>query len=185
MSGSEIKKAPMTVLYHGTSSVRWRSIQADGLLKTAPYGDRHVSLTDDLEVARYWTRMACLSEEGGTPVVLKVDVDGLPTQAFSSQVWGEGACDWESETACMVDIPVERIIVHEERPDMTMPARAIRHADGLQRIQGDAEILAHARRDADGGWRLEDAAGGPIGSESYETPSDAADAFDVLKGRNT
>lgn len=176
---------PKPVLYHGTSSVRWRSIKADGLLKRAPYGDLHVSLTDDLEVARYWTMIACSSEEGGTPVILKVDATGLPTEAFSSLVWGEGACDWESETACMADVSVDRIVVHEERPDLVMPARSIRHGDGLQRIQSDAELLGYARRHEDGSWRIEDAEGVPMGMEPYETPMDAAEAFDAMKRSDT
>jgi len=184
MESEKTDEGPTTVLYHGTSSVRWRSIQTDGLLKRAPYGDLHVSLTDDIDVARYWTMIACSSEEGGTPVVLKVDAAGLPTKAFSSRVWGEGACDWESETACMVDVPVSRVVVHEERPDLVMPARAIRHRDGLQRIQSDAELLGYARRNADGAWNLEDAGGGPIGVESYETPMEAAEGFDAIRRSN-
>lgn len=92
-------------LYHGTSTWRWVSIQRDGWLKCAPYGDQHVSLTDTPSVARYFADLAA-DCDGCAAIVLAVDASGLPTEPFVSQCW-EG-CEWERETACLADVPAER-----------------------------------------------------------------------------
>lgn len=176
------RQAAVPVLLHGTSSVRWASILKDRLLRTAPFGDRHVSLTDDIEVARYWTRMACSADPGSTPVVLRVDATGLPTEAFSSQVWGEGECDWESETACLVDVPIDRITVHELEPDMTdTKTRAVRYDKDTYRIQQGDDVVALAQRLSNDRWVLVDTNDHRLEKRSHAKPKDVAAAYDALK----
>jgi RNA:NAD 2'-phosphotransferase (TPT1/KptA family) len=94
------------MLYHGTSSKRWESIQADGILRKAPYGDQHVSLTDTIGVARYFAELAADCDECEA-VVLSVDAEGLNTEPFVSNAFEE--CEWERETACLEDIPLSRV----------------------------------------------------------------------------
>lgn len=94
--------------YHGTCEIRWQSIQRDGWLKCAPYGDQHVSLTDCPKVARYFADLAADCDQC-EPVILGVDASGLQTEPFVSAVW-EG-CEWERETACLEDIPLSRLRV--------------------------------------------------------------------------
>lgn len=172
---------PPHVRFHGTSSVRWASIQADGLLRKARFGDQHVSLTDDIEVARYWTQMACSTDEGATPVVLRVDTTGLPTEPFSSVVWGDGECDWESETACMVDVPIDRVTVHEFEP-VVVPtvARAVRYDKNTHRIQRGDEIVALAQRVGNDRWVLNDMHDRRMNKATYAKPKDVAAAFEKM-----
>ena len=92
-------------LYHGTSADRWASIQRDGVLRCAPYGDQHVSLTDCSKVARYFADVSA-DCDGCEAVILTVDAAGLPTEPFVSEVFPD--CEWERETACLVDIPADR-----------------------------------------------------------------------------
>ena len=99
----------MGVLYHGTSAARWASIQRDGIIRKAPFGDQGVSLTDLPSVASYFARLAA-DCDGCEPVILSVDPDelaalGLPLEHFTSNVWGPGECDWERETMCWAYIP--------------------------------------------------------------------------------
>lgn len=96
-------------LYHGTSSPRWASIQRDGVLRVAPFGDQCISLTDSREVADYFAANACSGDEGGSPVILTVNADGLNAAPFVSAVWDD--CSWERETACWEDIPLDRVEV--------------------------------------------------------------------------
>lgn len=93
-------------LYHGTSVKRWDSIQSDGVLKKAPYGDQHVSLTDDPKVAAYFAELAADCDECDG-VILAVDADGLETEPFVSNAFED--CEWERETACLEDIPLARV----------------------------------------------------------------------------
>jgi len=99
----------MGTLFHGTSAARWASIQRDGIIRKAPFGDQGVSLTDLLSIASYFARLAAECD-GCEPVILSVDADelaalGLSLERFTSDVWGPGECDWESETMCWADIP--------------------------------------------------------------------------------
>lgn len=92
-------------LYHGTSADRWASIQRDGVLRCAPHGERHVSLTDCQKVAGYFADLAADCDKCA-PIVLAVDAAGLPIERFVSKVWDD--CEWERETPCLVDVPADR-----------------------------------------------------------------------------
>lgn len=95
-------------LYHGTSVKRWESIQRDGVLRIAPYGDQHVSLTTSVSVARHFAELAAECDDCAA-IVLMVDERDVQAEPFSSDVWGEGECDWEKERACFDDIPLAKI----------------------------------------------------------------------------
>lgn len=96
----------MRILYHGTSRKRWESIQTDGVLRMAPYGDQHVSLTDTIGVARYFAELAA-DCDGCSAIILLVDANGLQTEQFVSNAFED--CGWERETACLEDIPLARV----------------------------------------------------------------------------
>lgn len=87
---------------------RWQSILRDGLLRASKVGDKHVSLTTDPSVAKYFADLASRDDDS-EPIILAVDVGGLPIEPFSSSVWGAGKCDWEKEIACLEDVPTDRI----------------------------------------------------------------------------
>ncbi len=184
-TNSSMRQEKAPVLFHGTSSTRWASIQKDHTLKVAPFGDRHVSLTDDIEVARYWTRMACSADPGSTPVVLRIDTRGLPTERFSSEVWGEGECDWESETACLVDVPIDRIVVQETTPDKKdRTTRAVRYDKDTHRIQQGDDIVALAQRLSNNRWVLNDRNDQRMEKRTHSTPRQVARAYDeIMAGR--
>jgi hypothetical protein len=172
--------AERTILLHGTTSTRWAAIRKEGVLRIAPQGDRCVSLTDDHRVARYFADNACagdvaMGRRGARPVVLAVDVTGLDARPHSSAVWGEGECDWERETACWEDVPIERV-------SLVPPARTVRYDGDVHRIQRDGEaVLAFAMRLSNGLWSLADVNDRRIGRASYRTPKEVARAFDALR----
>lgn len=170
-------------LYHGTSSVRWDAVRREGMLRTAPFGDQCVSLTDDVHVARYFAQNACASEEGGRPVVLVVDAEGLDAEPFVSGVWGEDhSCEWESETACWEDVPIHRITVHEMEPEMTdQKTRAVRYDKDTYRIQKGDDVVALAQRLTNDRWVLVDTNDHRLEKRSHAKPKDVAAAYDALK----
>lgn len=166
-------------LYHGTSSVRWDAVRREGVLRRAPFGDQCVSLTDDIHVARYFARNACASEEGGRPVVLAVDVEGLDAEPFVSGVWGaDHSCEWESETACWEDVPLSRITLVEP----LVPARAVRYDRDSHRIQRGEEIVAMAIRLANDRWCLNDVSDRRIGGRTYASPKEVVADYERLVG---
>lgn len=170
----------MTILLHGTSSVRWAAIRKAGVLRRAELGDKCVSLTDDRRVARYFADNACSADhaEGrdkSKPVVLRVDVTGLDAAPHSSRVWGEGECDWERETACWEDVPLDRITVEPK-------ARAVRYDRDVYQIMRDEpdRVLAFAMRLGNGRWSLADVNDQRIGRSTWDNPKQVAEAFDAL-----
>lgn len=166
--------APLS-LYHGTSSVRWNAARKSGVLRRAPFGDTCVSMTDDYRVARYFADMACSSEEGGKPVILRVDATGLDARPFSSQVWEGLDCDWERETACWEDVPIDRVAV-------VPAAKAHRYDKDVYRIQREGdEVLAFAMRLSNDRWSLTDTNDRRIGKGTYGSPKEVAAAFDALR----
>lgn len=170
-------------LYHGTSSVRWDAVRRDGVLRKAPFGDLCVSLTDDIHVARYFAINACAAEDGGEPVVLAIDVEGLDARPYVSEVWGaEHSCEWESETACWDDVPLDRITIVEP----LIPARAVRYDRDSQRIQRGEEIVAMAMRLANDRWWLTDMRDRRIGKRTYASPGEAVADYErlVREGRS-
>ncbi len=99
------------ILYHGTSLDRAGSIMRDGVIRRARHGVQCVSLTDDPKVAHYFAALAADADRS-TPVIIPVDGarlkrDGFELESHSDPVWGEGVCDWECETACWQDIPLD------------------------------------------------------------------------------
>jgi hypothetical protein len=110
---------PGDVLFHGTSTPRWRSIQRDGRLRFPTSGDPKISFTTDLGVANYWADLAAWTDQkegrGDGPCVILVlscadlDASGHWLTEFSDDVWGEGECDWELEVACWSDIELARV----------------------------------------------------------------------------
>lgn len=97
------------LLFHGTSSSRLNGILSAGQIDPAPSGDRHVSLTDDIEIAAYFANLASHTDEGATPVILVVEAGKVEAVPFSSDVWGKGACDWEREYASLKPVALEAI----------------------------------------------------------------------------
>jgi hypothetical protein len=170
----------MTALYHGTSSRRWNAIRKQGILRKAELGDQCVSLTDDYRVARYFADNACSGDEamgrpGSKPVILKIDVSGLDAHPHSSAVWGEGLCDWERETACWEDVPLDRVSVAPK-------PKAVRYdGDVYQIVRGNPdEVLAFAMRLGNGRWSLTDTRDVRIGKGTWDNPKEVAAAFDAL-----
>lgn len=93
-------------LYHGT---RYPNAVVDSdTLKVAPYGDKHVSLTRDFNVALYWASLERDDDEGmGGVVIIERDI----LNGFSHLepfVSGEG-CEDEHEEACKSDIPLSLV----------------------------------------------------------------------------
>jgi len=60
------------MLYHGTTNARLALIKESGFVDIAPSGDRHVSLTDALDVAVYFASnsASCEDIDEKGPVVL-------------------------------------------------------------------------------------------------------------------
>ncbi len=162
-----------SLLFHGTSSELWKKIKKDKLLKRAPSGDQCVSLTSDYKVARYFAEMSCKGDAGGTPVILKVNAEGLNAQSFSSAVWGERECDWEAEIACWDDIPLSRV-------ELLPAAKAVRYDAIAYRIERDGVLVAMTLQLGNGLWSLNDMEEKKIGKRNYKTPKEAAAAFDAL-----
>lgn len=160
-------------LYHGTSSELWKAIKKEGLLKRAPTGDQCVSLTSDYKVARYFAEMSCKGDTGGSPIILKVNVEGLNAQPFSSGVWGEGECNWEEEIACWDDIPLSRV-------ELLPAAKAVRYDAIAYRIERDGVLVAMALQLGNGLWSLNDVDEKKIGKRNYKSPKEVAAAFDAL-----
>lgn len=160
-------------LFHGTSSELWKAIKEEGFLKRAPVGDQCVSLTSDYKVARYFAEMSCKGDAGGTPIILKVNAEGLNAQPFSSKVWGEGECDWEAEIACWEDIPLSRI-------GLLPAAKAVRYDAIAYRIERDGALVAMALQLGNGLWSLNNTEEQKIGKRNYKSPKEAAVAFDAL-----
>ena len=112
---------PGDVLFHGTSTPRWRSIQQDGVLRLPTSGDLKISLTTDLGVAKYWADLAVWTDRrdrlgDGPSVILtlshsELDAAGHWLTEFSDDVWGEGECDWEQEIACWSDIEISQVAI--------------------------------------------------------------------------
>lgn len=165
------------VLMHGTSSTHWDAIRSDGVLRRATCGDLCVSLTDDVHVARYHAANCC-SWSGGTPIVLVVDVDGLDARPHSSAVWGEGGCDWERETACWDDVPIERISVLEPAAQPRPKARSVRYDKDTHRIQIGDEVVALAQRLTNDRWVLNDMNDRRMEKRSHASPKEVAAAYD-------
>lgn len=109
------------MFYHGTSLQRASSIMRDGVIKVAPHGVKCVSMTDDARVACYFAALAA-DCDGSVPVILPIDADRLRTdgfdiELFEDQVYGEGECAWERETACWQDIPISYMPIEATRPE--------------------------------------------------------------------
>ena len=102
----------MTDLFHGTSERRFRQIIADGIIRCAPYGDRHVSTSRSVDVARHFAEMACDADECdhghcGRRVVFAIDMEGLMRAGYGLREFvSENSYDDEQEMACLDDIPV-------------------------------------------------------------------------------
>lgn len=97
------------LLFHGTSSARLNSIIAAGQIDPAPSGDRHVSMSECPEVAAYFANIAALEDEDSMPVILVINADKVDAHPFSSNVWGEGECDWEREMASQKPVLLKSI----------------------------------------------------------------------------
>lgn len=105
------------ILYHGTSETRFSSIMIEGVVRCAPYGIRCVSLSPNIEVAKYFAQLAADTDDCD-PIILRVarvrlESAGYDLDEISDDVWGDGECDWEEEVACWNDIPVEMFSVVE------------------------------------------------------------------------
>lgn len=109
------------ILYHGTTERNFDQMTRDGFIKPAPQGDEHVSLSRSVSVALYFAEMAAAGSDmqSGSLMILAVDSDamearGLRHGEFSSEVWGDGECDWEQEVACLDPIPMEIVTVYHK-----------------------------------------------------------------------
>lgn len=109
------------ILFHGTSTRRWRRIQKDGLLRVAPVGLRVISMSEDPRVALHFAEMAVFGDRYDSPrcrtgpIILAVNAKALLSKGYelvrlSDPVWGEGACDWELEVASRINVPLDFVM---------------------------------------------------------------------------
>ena len=107
-------------LFHGTNSTRLELIQKEGRINPAPFGDRHVSMTDCPEVAAYFANLAASADEGSVPIILVIDPAKVDVEPFSSSVWGDGRCDWERELASLKPVALDSITKIERRQPQSL-----------------------------------------------------------------
>lgn len=101
-------------LYHGTRYLD--AILTEGILRRAPMGDTHLSLTTKKSVARYWAKIVRDDVEG-SGYILTLDGDRLQKDGYTLKPFqSEWAMIDEHEIACHEDIrPVLRYVLAIEK----------------------------------------------------------------------
>jgi hypothetical protein len=103
------------VLYHGTSTRRFKTILKEGILRTSNPGEPTIALTTERSVTEYFACNVVAGDRHDHPedessgTVLVLDAEWLLSlnydlAVFQDTIWGEGECDWENEIACWNDI---------------------------------------------------------------------------------
>jgi hypothetical protein len=148
VNGDMDVKHPTSVLYHGTSTRRLKSIIAEQRLRIPPCGVRKVSMTTNFSVAEYFAFLAVMGDWSEHPesasggAVLGLDGDKLRRRhglrRFKDPVWGKGECDWENEYACSSEIaPLRDVLLSIEH----VPQKRLR------RLIAEGHVAVHHRGD--------------------------------------
>lgn len=108
-------QAMSNILYHGTSSRRFRKIVEDGEIRPAPFGDKHVSLSRSRDIAMRFAELACDADECDYGeececVVFEFDEAKLRAEFTLSDFESVNAYDDEQEVACLEAIPVSYVV---------------------------------------------------------------------------
>ena len=136
------------VLFHGTSTPRWRSIQQDGRLRLPTSGDRKISLTTDRSVAEYWADLAAWTDRrdrlgDGPGVTLVLSHSALETllRPFNASTAG----DFRGCVIERLDFYIRAGAPNQPKEDRTLPATeiwALRYAHRIAAMERDGFAAA-------------------------------------------